>query len=64
MMYFVYQKDGEEMTYHRIGVTCDPNPIIDIDGKLYRLNQESAETYQDFWKDHRKAGYFRVNGKS
>lgn len=60
MMYFVYQRNGEDMTYHRIGVTCDPAPIIDIDGKLYRLDPASAETYQDFWKNHRKAGYFKV----
>ena len=34
--------------------------LIDIDGKLYRLDPASAETYQDFWKNHRKAGYFKV----
>ncbi|MBQ8815168.1 MAG: hypothetical protein IJZ85_11825 [Lachnospiraceae bacterium] len=62
MMYLVYQEDKDPWTYHRIGVTLDPVPIIDIGGNVYRIDRETAEKYQDFWKNHSRAGYFKVGG--
>ena len=62
MMYLVYQLEGAVLTYHRIGVTYDPEPIIDIDGKVYRIDKASADRYRDFWENHNRAGYFKIGG--
>ena len=60
MMYFLYQLESTGGTYHRIGVTYDPVPLIDIDGKVYRIDEETADRYRDFWENHDRAGYFKV----
>jgi len=62
MMYLVYQLEGAVLTYHRIGVTYDPEPIIALDGKVYRIDKVSADMYRDFWENHSRAGYFKIGG--
>ena len=60
MMYFVYTTSDHYYQYHRIGVALDPKPIIDIDGKVFRIKQEIAEKYQYFWENYDVNGYFKV----
>ena len=59
-MYFLYGTGSTGGTFPRFVFTFDPVPLIDIDGKVYRIDEATADRYRDFWENHDRAGYFKV----
>ena len=44
----------ENNDLYRIGVTLNPEPIMTIEGKEYRIEREIAERYRDLWEKSAK----------
>lgn len=58
MTYFVYRESGTPLKFMRIGFALEPEPIIEIEGKVYRINRKSAEIYRNFWDAYNGEGYY------
>ena len=50
VMYFVYAHRTDKKSLNRIGVTLDPEPILTIGAKAYRIDREKAERLKNIWE--------------
>ena len=49
MDHFVCWEYGDRWEYNRVAFALEPEPIIDIGGKIYRMTKGTAEVYLEFF---------------